>query len=165
MRGQDRARPGQDLLRRRPVVHARPGLSPHRQNLPQRQLQGLHLAGIRRQGKSPHRRAEESGAASKGVCMNEGEPVVARKSHRALRVVNILTLLGGVGLLALSIWPGFVIGCFLALAYPAIALLGLMWLFIVIRAVPKPHGRGMPIPPRQMLLAPTIVFITYASLT
>jgi len=96
--------------------------------------------------------------------MNEGETVVVSKSHRALRAVNTLTLLGGIGLLTLSVWPGFVIGCFLSLAYPAIALLGLAWLLIVIRAVPKPYGRGTPIPLLQILIAPIMVCSTYALL-
>jgi hypothetical protein len=95
--------------------------------------------------------------------MTEGEAVVA-KPHQALRVVNLLTIFGGIGLLTLSLWPGFLIGCFLLLAYPLIFILGLFWLFLVIRAAPKPWGRGIAIPLRQILIAPILVCTTYALL-
>ena len=92
--------------------------------------------------------------------MNEGESG-SRKSSQSLQVVNVCTLIGGVGLLTLSLWPGYVIGCLLFLAYPLIALLVVVWLFIVIRALPKPAGRGERILLRQMLFAPVIVCVTF----
>jgi hypothetical protein len=96
--------------------------------------------------------------------MSEGEAAVVKTLHPKLRLVNSLTIAGGIGLLCLSIYPGFAIGCWLVLAYPLILFLGLFWLFIVIRAAPKPWGRGAAIPLTQILMAPVMVCATYAAL-
>jgi hypothetical protein len=96
--------------------------------------------------------------------MSEGETVVVKRPHPALRLVNLLTIAGGVVLLVLSLWPGFVIGCLIVLAYPLILILGLVWLFLALRAVPKPMGRGAAIPLKQILIAPLIVCTTYGML-
>ncbi len=60
-------RPREDLLRRRRVVHARPGLRPHRRHVPQAWLPRLHIAGIRGTGGRQDGGAEELGTVAKGV--------------------------------------------------------------------------------------------------
>jgi hypothetical protein len=81
---------------------------------------------------------------------------------KALRVVNRITVAGGVLLLLLSLWPGFVIGCFLVLAYPLILGLGLTWLVVVFLGT-KPNTPS-PLGARAVLVAPIVVCLTYASL-
>jgi hypothetical protein len=69
--GEDRSqgdlRPREDLLRRRRLVHARPGLRPHRRHVPQAWLPRLHIAGIRGTGGRQDGGAEEPGTVAKGV--------------------------------------------------------------------------------------------------
>ena len=83
---------------------------------------------------------------------------------RLLGPVNLLTAFGGVLLLVLSVWPGFVVGCFLVLAYPLIGLLGLAWCAVVFRRVvaggPPLSRRDV----RRVLVAPLMVCVTYAAL-
>ena len=59
-----RDRAGQDVLRRRRVVHARPRLPAHRGHPAQGRLPRLRLAGDGRQGAGGHRGAEEPGRAA-----------------------------------------------------------------------------------------------------
>ena len=85
-----------------------------------------------------------------------------RNYSAALRVVNWLTVLGAALLLLLSLWPGFIVGCFLVLAYPLIFGLGLMWLVLVYLGTrAKAHS---PLGARAVLVAPVVVCMTYASL-
>jgi hypothetical protein len=85
-----------------------------------------------------------------------------RNCSAALRVVNWLIMFGGALLLLLSLWPGFVLGCFIILLYPLIFGLGLTWLVVAIlgtrKAAPSPLGA------RAVLVAPVVVCLTYVSL-
>src|SRR5207247_6588946 len=57
--------PGQDLLRRRRVVHAGDRLRAREPHPPRRELPRVHLTGIRRQGRRRHRRATELETAAR----------------------------------------------------------------------------------------------------
>lgn len=62
-------------------------------------------------------------------------------------------------LLVLSLWPGYAGGCWVLLALPLIALLGLAWLAAAVKA------RRLPaFPLRQVLVAPLVVCLTYGLL-
>lgn len=80
----------------------------------------------------------------------------------AIKFVNVSTVLGSVGLLLLSIWPGFVIGCFIVLTLPLIALLGLLWFGV---AALWFFGRRASVSPGQLMIAPVLVCLTLGLLT
>ena len=69
-----RHRPGQDLLRRRRVVHARPRLPAHRRAPAQGRLPRLGLARDGRQGRPAHGGPEELRGATQGVRMTPPMP-------------------------------------------------------------------------------------------
>jgi len=79
-----------------------------------------------------------------------------------LRAVNRITIAGGATLLLLSLWPGFVVGCFLVLAYPLILALGVTWLVVVI--VGTRNSAAVPLSARAVLVAPIVVSLTYGAL-
>jgi hypothetical protein len=81
---------------------------------------------------------------------------------KKLRVVNWLTVAGGVLLLLLSLWPGFVVGCFLVLAYPLIFALGVAWLVVVIYGTRR--TASPPLHARAVLVAPLMVSMTFGLL-
>ena len=81
---------------------------------------------------------------------------------KALRVINCLTAASGVGLLLLSLWPGFVVGCWLVLAYPLILALGVAWLVVVFWGTRR--KLASPIGARAALVAPIVVCLTYGTL-
>jgi hypothetical protein len=80
----------------------------------------------------------------------------------AMRGVNALTLAGGALLLVLSLWPGFVVGCLLVLAYPVILALGITWLVVVILGTRR--DVAPPVTARAAILAPVVVCVTYVLL-
>jgi hypothetical protein len=81
---------------------------------------------------------------------------------KALRVVNWITVAGGVLLLLLSLWPGFVVGCFLVLAYPLIFALGVTWLVVVIYGTRR--SAAPPLHARAVRVAPLMVSMTFGLL-
>jgi len=81
---------------------------------------------------------------------------------KGLRVLNWLTVAGGTGLLLLSLWPGFVVGCWLVLAYPLILALGVAWLVVVFWGTRR--KLASPIGARAALVAPIVVCLTYGML-
>lgn len=82
--------------------------------------------------------------------------------RRALRDINYTTIAGGFGLLLLSVWPGYVVGCWLIFAYPLTLALGVAWCFVVWRGTRR--KAASPVTARAVLVAPIVVCITYALL-
>jgi len=93
--------------------------------------------------------------------MNEAETAVVPLRNQSMLRINILCIIGGLGLLILSIYPGFVSRWFIILALPLIGALGLAWCIILIRAA---SGKRPPIPPLEILFAPIVVCLTFALL-
>src|SRR4051794_26418758 len=52
--------------------------------------------------------------------------------QRTLKVVNWAATAGAVMLLSLSVWPGFLVGCWLTLTFPLIVGLAIVWLATVV---------------------------------
>jgi hypothetical protein len=82
--------------------------------------------------------------------------------QRAIQFVNVSTVLGAIGLLLLSVWPGFLIGCFLVLALPLVVLLGVVWLG---GAAVWFFGRRTAVSPPQLMVAPVLVILMLGLLT
>jgi hypothetical protein len=81
-----------------------------------------------------------------------------------IRVINAFVAVGAIVLIMMSMWPGFVIGCFLVLALPLIALLGIAWLIVAVGALRQSGRPSKPHLARQLMLAPLLVCLTYGVL-
>src|SRR5215208_590061 len=92
--------------------------------------------------------------------MNPGE-TAPRQTDSKMRWINRITLAGAAALLILSLWPGYAHGWMPCLALPSIAILGLIWIIIVIRAA---SAKRPSIPWREIVIAPTLVCCTYVAL-
>ena len=84
--------------------------------------------------------------------------------RRVMTVVNWITLFGALGLIGMSLWPGYAGGCVALLALPCIGLLGLGWLLTASRALPPPWGTRADVPVWTMPVAPVLVCTTFAML-
>ena len=79
----------------------------------------------------------------------------------AIKTINVATVLGAIGLVVLSLWPGFAGGCWVFFALPLIALLGLAWLLVaMIGYVRRRNAPSL----RQLAVAPILVCLTLALL-
>ena len=86
---------------------------------------------------------------------------------RVLRVVNVCCGSGAAFLLLMGTYPGGVsqLGCMIVLLFPLIAGLGLTWLLVLARSLPRPLGTGRPMPRiGAILTAPVLVILTVALL-
>src|SRR5437764_1348967 len=86
-----------------------------------------------------------------------------------IRLVNFFTACGAIGLLYLSLWPGYASGWLLLIALPLIALLGLCWLLIVLQEArsskhPPAPSRQRAVSTMQLMVAPILVVLTYGLL-
>ena len=79
----------------------------------------------------------------------------------AIKTINLATILGAIGLVILSLWPGFAGGCWIFLALPLIALLGLAWLLVAMIGYVR-HRNAPSL--RQLAVAPILVCLTLALL-
>ena len=79
----------------------------------------------------------------------------------AIKTINLATILGGIGLVVMSLWPGFAGGCWIFLALPLIALLGLAWLLVAMIGYVR-HRNAPSL--RQLAVAPILVCLTLALL-
>lgn len=77
-----------------------------------------------------------------------------------IKLINRLTLAGGLALIVLGIWPAYAIGCFRLCAYPLAAILAAGWLLMLWRSQPPPLGGNLGLPLRSFVIAPVIVIIT-----
>jgi len=84
--------------------------------------------------------------------------------RRIMGAINAVTFVGGIVLSIMSFWPGYAGGCIALLALPLIALLGLAWLVVAARVLPRPWGRGASVPLRSIIVAPLLVVATFALL-
>ncbi len=91
-------------------------------------------------------------------------PAVYWTPRRVMTIVNLITLLGGVVLIVMSLWPGYAGGCAALLALPCIALLGLAWLLIGSRSLPPPWGTRANVRVWTILVAPVLVCTTLVML-
>jgi hypothetical protein len=84
--------------------------------------------------------------------------------RRHIRVINFITVAGGVVLILKSPWPGQIGGCLGCLALPAVALLGLAWLNVfAIWLLGAGEGRKA-LKLRQLAFAPAVVCLTLLAL-
>jgi hypothetical protein len=81
--------------------------------------------------------------------------------HGTLRNVNVVVAVGAAMLLVMSVWPGYASGCWYVIGLGLAALLGISWLFVVLRI--RYHRR--PLGFRAAAFAPLIVVVTYLLLT
>jgi hypothetical protein len=81
-----------------------------------------------------------------------------------MAAINIVTVVGAIVLLVMSLWPGTLRGCVALLALPCIALLGLAWLLTASRTLPPPWGTSARVSLGSIVVAPILVGTTLVTL-
>jgi hypothetical protein len=85
------------------------------------------------------------------------------RASKHLGTINTIVIAGAIGLLVMSLWPGFAGGWIICLAIPAIGFLGIVWLGVLLAWLFYKEERE----PKSLLtisVAPIVVCLTFATL-
>jgi hypothetical protein len=90
-------------------------------------------------------------------------PPTMSRASKHLRTINTIVIAGAIGLLVMSLWPGFADGWIACLAIPAIGILAIGWLVIAIVRLTSAQQRKS-ISLAKISYAPIVVCLTFATL-